>query len=92
MHKLLLIKYDAYRKMAQKENALMGGGLEMAGGDTMMEEKASRSTKKQEVAETTDGPGKVLSYEGLQLLRASEISQPARPGHSSSTSVSPHAI
>lgn len=77
----VLIKYDAFRKMAQKENALMGGGLEMAGGDMMMEEKASRSTKKQEVAETNDGPGKVLSYEGLQLLRASEMAQPARPGH-----------
>jgi hypothetical protein len=77
----VLIKYDAYRKIQQKENALMGGGLEMAGGDMMMEDKPSRSTKKQEVAETTDGPGKVLSYEGLQLLRASEIAQPARPGH-----------
>lgn len=77
----VLIKYDAFRKMAQKENALMGGGLEMAGGDMMMEDKASRSTKKQEVAETTDGPGKILSYEGLQLLRASEMQQPARGGH-----------
>lgn len=77
----VLIKYDAFRKIQQKENALMGGGLEMAGGDMMMEDKPSRSTKKQEVAETTDGPGKVLSYEGLQLLRASEIAQPARPGH-----------
>ncbi len=77
----VLMKYDAFRKIQQKENALMGGGLEMAGGDMMMEGKASKSTKKQEVAEVSDGPGKVLSYEGMRLMRASEIVQPAPGGH-----------
>jgi hypothetical protein len=77
----VLIKYDAYRKIQQKENALMGGGLEMAGGDMMMEGKASKSTKKQEVAEVSDGPGKILSYEGMRLMRASEVAQPAPNGH-----------
>ncbi|MEQ1748641.1 MAG: DUF1549 domain-containing protein [Prosthecobacter sp.] len=77
----VLMKYDAYRKIQQKERALMGGGLEMAGDDMMMENKASKSTKKQEVAEASDGPGKILSYKGMALMRASEIVQPAPGGH-----------
>ena len=77
----VLIKYDAYRKIQQKERALMGGGLEMAGGDMMMEEKASKSTKKPEATAMNDGPDKVLSYEGMNLMRASEIVQPAPGGH-----------
>jgi hypothetical protein len=79
--KTVLMKYDAYRKIQQKENALMGGGLEMAGDSMMMEDKASKSTKKADVADATDGPGKILSYEGMRLMRAAEITQPAPAGH-----------
>jgi hypothetical protein len=77
----VLIKYDAYRKMAEKERALMGGGLDMVGEDMMMQNKASRSTKKQDPEAAMDGPGKILSYEGLRLMRASELPQPAPGGH-----------
>jgi hypothetical protein len=77
----VLIKYDAYRKMAEKERALMGGGLDMVGEDMMMENKASRSTKKPDPEAAMDGPGKILSYEGLRLMRASELPQPAPGGH-----------
>ncbi len=83
--KTVLIKYNAYRGMQRKENELMGGGLEMAGGDMMMEggaKGAKGGAKKSEAAEPTmDGPGKILAYEGLRLMRASEIVQPAPAGH-----------
>lgn len=79
--KTVLIKYDAYRKMAEKERALMGGGLDDVAGMMMMDNKSSRSTKKPDPAEAMDGPGKILSYEGLRLMRASELPQPAPGGH-----------
>lgn len=75
----VLIKYDAFRRMQQKENALMGGGLEMAGGDMMMEGGSSKPSAQQTAS--NDGPGKILSYEGMRLMRASEIQQPAPGGH-----------
>ena len=75
----VLIKYDAYRKMAEKERALMGGGLEMAGEDMMMEGGAKKGSKAAEPA--MDGPGKILSYEGLRLMRSAELPQPAPGGH-----------
>jgi hypothetical protein len=73
----VLIKYDAYRKIQQKENALMGGGLDMAGEDMMMDGK--KGTK--DAAAATDGPGKILSYEGMRLMRSAELPQPAPNGH-----------
>ena len=76
----VLMKYDAYRRMAQKERELMGGGLEMAGDDSMMMDAAPKDGK-QTAAATTDGPGKILSYDGMRLMRASEITQPAPGGH-----------
>jgi len=72
----VLIKYDAYRRIQEKENALMGGGLEMAGGDMMMEGGAKGGDKT-----AAEGPAKVLSYEGMRLMRAAEIAQPAPGGH-----------
>lgn len=77
----VLIKYDAYRKIQQKENELMGGGLDMAGEDMMMAggRKASTSTKKTEPV--GDGPGKFITYEGMRLLRSAELPQPAPGGH-----------
>ncbi|WP_184209861.1 DUF1549 domain-containing protein [Prosthecobacter dejongeii] len=78
--KTVLIKYDAFRRMQQKENALMGGGLDMAGGDAMMMEGGAKGSAADKTA-ATDGPGKILSYEGMRLMRSSEIQQPAPGGH-----------
>jgi len=52
----------------------------MAGDDSMMMDAAPKSAQ---TASTTqmDGPGKILSYDGMRLLRASEIVQPAPGGH-----------
>jgi len=77
----VLIKYDAYRKMAEKERALMGGTLDDVADMMMMDKKSNRSTKKEEPADTMDGPGKIVTYEGLRLMRASELPQPAPGGH-----------
>jgi hypothetical protein len=77
--KTVLIKYDAYRRIQEKERALMGGGLEMAGDSMMMMEGGAKGAST--ASATTDGPGKILSYEGMRLLRASEIQQPAPAGH-----------
>jgi hypothetical protein len=78
--KTVLIKYDAFRRMQEKENALMGGGLNMAGGEGMMMEGGAKSAAAEKTA-ATDGPGKILAYEGMRLMRSSEIQQPAPGGH-----------
>jgi hypothetical protein len=41
----VLVKYDAFRRMAEKERALMGGGLADAGGDMMMEDSKKSKGK-----------------------------------------------
>jgi hypothetical protein len=80
--KTVLIKYDAYRRMQEKERALMGGGLEMAGDSMMMMEGGAKGKEAAKTAAAaSEGPGKILSYEGLRLMRASEIEQPAPGGH-----------
>ncbi|TDU68058.1 SLA1 Homology Domain 1 (SHD1) protein [Prosthecobacter fusiformis] len=76
----VLVKYSAYRSMQTKERALMGGGLDMVGGDGMMMEGGA-AKKGAPVVAATDGPGKILDYEGMRLMRASEITQPAPGGH-----------
>lgn len=78
----VLMKYDAYRRMAEKERALMGGGLEMAGDDSMMMMDSSpKGGNKAAETAAADGPGKILSYDGMRLMRSSEITQPAPGGH-----------
>jgi hypothetical protein len=77
----VLVKYDAFRKMAEKERALMGGGLAEAGGDMMMED----NKKSQGKAEAAPSAGMMenasLSYNGMVLRRAAELEQPAPNGH-----------
>lgn len=77
----VLIKYSAFRDMQKKENALMGGGLEMAGEDSMMmmDSGAAKGASKEVAA--TDGPGKILTYKGMRLMRSAEVQQPAPGGH-----------
>ncbi len=80
--KTALMKYSAYRNMQQKERALMGGGLDMAGGDSMMMEGgAAKPAAKSATVAAADGPGKILTYEGMRLMRSAEIQQPAPGGH-----------
>jgi hypothetical protein len=76
----VLMKYDAYTKMAAKQNALMGGGLDAAGGDSMMM-MGGGAAKADAPAAAGEGAGKFLSYAGWRLLRASELPQPERGGH-----------
>ena len=78
----VLVKYDAYRKMAEKERALMGGGLAEAGGDDMMMEGASKSKGKaaaKPAGEMMENAS--LTYNGMVLRRASTLEQPAPNGH-----------
>jgi hypothetical protein len=79
--KTVLIKYDAYRKIQQKENELMGGNLDMAGGDMMMDGDSKKGGSKAAASTPSDGPGKFLTYEGMRLLRSAELPQPAPGGH-----------
>jgi hypothetical protein len=79
----VLIKYDAFRKMAEKERALMGGGLAEAGGDDMMMD--TKSTKGKGKAEAKPAGEMMenasLTYQGMVLRRASTLEQPAPNGH-----------
>ncbi|MBE2286088.1 MAG: DUF1549 domain-containing protein [Prosthecobacter sp.] len=78
--KTILIKYDAYRRMAAKESAMMGGGLADAGGDMMME--GSKGKSKGDAAPAGEMMENAsLKYGNLVLRRAAELEQPARPGH-----------
>jgi hypothetical protein len=78
--KTVLMKYDALRKMNQKENAMMGGGLDAAGESMMMAggdaEDAEMSAEDMEAM-----GGKFLTHRGMRLLRSAELTQPARGGH-----------
>ncbi|HRH95439.1 MAG TPA: DUF1549 domain-containing protein [Prosthecobacter sp.] len=76
----VLVKYSAFREMAAKERALMGGGLADAGSD-MME---SGTKAKGKAAEKPSGEmmeNASLTYGNLVLRRASELEQPAPNGH-----------
>ena len=82
--KTVVMKYAAYRNMAAKERALMGGGLENAGDESMMDAKGKKAAKEEKKAGADDmmmdGP-KSLSYGGMTLRRAAQIEQPAPGGH-----------
>jgi hypothetical protein len=79
--KTALIKYSAFRDMQSKERALMGGGLDMVGSDSMMMMDGGSPKKGTTTAAVADGPGKILTYEGMRLMRSAEIQQPAPGGH-----------
>ncbi len=76
----IINKYSAYQKMAEKERALMGGGLADAGGDMMMENTGKSKGKSSEKAPDMMMENASLSYGGMVLRRASELEQPARAG------------
>ncbi len=76
----VLIKYSAYREVASKQNALMGGGLDAA-DDSMMMSGGGSAAMTADSSSGGEGAGKFLSYAGWRLLRASELPQPERGGH-----------
>jgi hypothetical protein len=59
----------------------MGGNLDMAGGDMMMDGDSKKGASKAAASTPSDGPGKFLTYEGMRLLRSAELPQPAPGGH-----------
>ncbi len=77
----VLIKYAAFQKIAQKEQALMGGGLAEAGGEMMMEDskKSKGKADAKPAAEMMENAS--ISYQGMVLRRAAELDQPAPNGH-----------
>ncbi|MBB5034292.1 DUF1549 domain-containing protein [Prosthecobacter vanneervenii] len=78
----VLIKYDAFRKMAEKERALQGGSLADAGGDMMMEggsKTKGKAAAKPAAADMMENTS--LTYNGMILRRASTLEQPAPNGH-----------
>ena len=76
----VLVKYDAFRRMAEKERALMGGGLADAGGDMMMEgSKKAKGKAAPAASEMMENAS--ISYNGMVLRRAAELEQPAPNGH-----------
>jgi hypothetical protein len=78
----VLMKYDAYTRMREKENALMGGNLASVGGDMMMMEGGAKaSAKDKEKTAGNSEVAKVATFEGMRLMRAAEIEQPAPAGH-----------
>ncbi len=76
----VLMKYEAYRSMAAKERAMMGGGLADAGGDMMMEGSGKKAAKGKE-PEMASMENASISYNGMVLRRAAELEQPAPNGH-----------
>ena len=62
----MAMKVSAYKKLQEAEAARMGAGLADAGA---------------QAASTGMGGPKIVSYNGMNLLRAAELDQPAQPGH-----------
>jgi hypothetical protein len=77
--KTVLLKFDAYRRMAQKERELTGGGLDEAESMMMSEGKGKKKPATETVMESTDGP-KSLKFGNQVLRRAAELEQPATGG------------
>jgi|UniRef100_UPI003784329D hypothetical protein len=76
----VLMKYDAYRKMGEKERAMMGGGLATAGEDMMMDD-AKKAGKSSKAGADMMMDNASLSYNGMVLRRSAELEQPAPAGH-----------
>jgi hypothetical protein len=74
----VLMKFDAFRKMQQKEEALLGGGLAEAGA---MEDTKKGKSKAKEAEPDMMMENASLSFGKLVLRRASELEQPAPNGH-----------
>jgi len=78
----VLIKYEAFRKMAEKERALMGGGLAEAGDDMMMDSGKAKGKGKAEAKPAGEMMENAsLTYNGMVLRRAATLEQPAPNGH-----------
>lgn len=77
----VLIKYDAFRKMGEKERALNGGSLADAGGDDMMMDSKAKGKGKAEPKGGDMMENASLTYNGMILRRASTLEQPAPNGH-----------
>ena len=79
----VLVKYDAFRKMGEKERALMGGGLAEAGGDDMMMDSGKAKGKGKAEAKPAGEmmENASLTYNGMVLRRAATLEQPAPNGH-----------
>lgn len=77
----VLMKYDAYRKMGEKERAMMGGGLATAGEDMMMMDDAKKAGKGSKAGADMMMDNASLSYNGMVLRRSAELEQPAPAGH-----------
>ena len=76
----VLMKYDAYRKMGEKERAMIGGGLATAGEDMMMDD-AKKADKGSKAGADMMMDNASLSYNGMVLRRSAELEQPAPAGH-----------
>lgn len=76
----VLVKYSAFREMAAKERALMGGGLADAGGDMMMEDSKKPKGKGDPAPASGTMENASLTYEGMILRRAATLEQPAPNG------------
>ena len=78
----VLIKYEAFRKMGEKERALMGGGLAEAGDDMMMDSGKTKGKGKAEAKPAGEMMENAsLTYNGMVLRRAATLEQPAPNGH-----------
>lgn len=78
----VLMKYDAYRRMDQKERELMGGGLAEAGAAGMEMENGKKGKKGKGAADSSmEMENASLAYGNMVLRRAAELQQPAPAGH-----------
>jgi hypothetical protein len=78
----VLMKYEAFRKMGEKERALNGGTLADAGGDDMMMDSKGKGKGKADTKSSGDMmENATLTYNGMVLRRAATLEQPAPNGH-----------
>lgn len=76
----VLNKVVAINNVGAKERAKASGGLDMGGAE--MSPKMGRTEGKGDAGDTMmEGSGGYLTHEGMKLLRAAELPQPAPAGH-----------
>lgn len=75
--KTVLMKVSAVQEMGKRTRGKSGGGLAMAGGA----DKKGAKGKEMMEDDNNDDAMMSLSFGGMELKRASELDQPAAPGH-----------
>jgi len=79
--KTVLLKVSAARNLGEKMKGKTGGGLASVGGKGGKDAKDKDKDMMESASSDSAADDKIPVYMGMKLMRASEVEQPAPPGH-----------